>query len=159
MGGLIVTPTRELAEQIQRVVQTFFDAQPEEEAEEDEDEVEGASESDSDSDDATRKPTKAPKPTARRTTRISGSQLVVGGSKSTPLDDYRIFRDTGPDILVGTPGRLEELLSRKGVKKSQLETLILDEADRLLDLGFTENLRRILALLPKQRRTVCLALR
>ena len=91
---------------------------------------------------------------ARKPTRISGVQLVVGGTaKTTPSTDYRLFRDSGPDILIGTPGRLEELLSKAGVKKSSLEVLILDEADRLLDLGFTENLRRILSLLPKQRRT------
>ncbi|SJX63508.1 related to SPB4-ATP-dependent RNA helicase of DEAH box family [Sporisorium reilianum f. sp. reilianum] len=172
VGALIVSPTRELAEQIHKVIAMFLDAQnqvdaeaageeEEEVVEEEEEEETSDSDSDGDSDSsaARKKASKqkaasqAKAQTPRRTTRIAGAQLVVGGSKSTPLDDYRIFRDSGADILVGTPGRLEELLSRKGVKKSQLEVLILDEADRLLDLGFTENLRRILALLPRQRRT------
>lgn len=158
VGALIVSPTRELAEQIYKVIGTFLDAQSsadaESEAEEEEEEEASDSDSDSDSTAARSKPAKQSKAAQpRKTTRISCAQLVVGGSKSTPLDDYRSFRDSGADILVGTPGRLEELLSRKGVKKTELDVLILDEADRLLDLGFTENLRRILALLPKQRRT------
>ncbi|GAC99087.1 potential SPB4-like DEAD box RNA helicase [Pseudozyma hubeiensis SY62] len=157
VGALIVSPTRELAEQIHKVLMMFLDAQSsadeKEEEEEAEAEEEETSDSDSDSDSATVRQPKETKTAKRKSTRIAGSQLVVGGSKSTPLDDYRLFRDSGPDILVGTPGRLEELLSKKGVKKSSLEVLVLDEADRLLDLGFTENLRRILSLLPKQRRT------
>ena len=158
VGALIVSPTRELAEQIHKVVGLFLDGQSQPEEEEDtapveEDEEEDTSDSDSDSE--ARKPAKAQKKPAppKKTNRINGAQLVVGGSKATPLDDYRIFRDSGPDILIGTPGRLEELLTRKGVKKSELDVLILDEADRLLDLGFAENLHRILSLLPKQRRT------
>lgn len=161
VGALVVSPTRELAEQIFKVIQTFLEAQSsmeaadeENDAAEAEEEEEEDSDSDSDSDsNSPRKKQKLTKPTLRKPTRIAGAQLIVGGSKSTPLDDYRTFRDSGADILVGTPGRLEELLTRKGVKKSELDVLVLDEADRLLDLGFTENLRRILALLPKQRRT------
>ncbi|SPO26460.1 related to SPB4 - ATP-dependent RNA helicase of DEAH box family [Ustilago trichophora] len=162
VGALIVSPTRELAEQIYKVVMTFLDAQSQAEAlaedhgeQEQGEESSSEDDSDSDSDVATRKSKKQKLSvqTPRKIARISGAQLVVGGSKSTPLDDYRTFRDSGPDILIGTPGRLEELLIKKGVKKSELDVLILDEADRLLDLGFTENLHRILSLLPKQRRT------
>ncbi|PWZ00287.1 DEAD-domain-containing protein [Testicularia cyperi] len=160
VGALIISPTRELAEQIYNVVQSFLDAQAgtsgingdgEEgdadavrQNEDDEDDID----SDSDADEA-----KASRSSSRKPNLISGAQLVVGGSKNTPLDDYRHFKDSGPDILIGTPGRLEELLSKKGVRKSELEVLVLDEADRLLDLGFAEHLHRILALLPKQRRT------
>ena len=171
VGALIVSPTRELAEQIHKVIQTFLDAQAQLEvasaAAEDgvvegqdnpeEDDTTSGSDSDDDSNSDTHKRAEKQKSvkaaTPKNSTRIAGAQLVVGGSKSTPLDDYRTFRDGGADILVGTPGRLEELLARKGVKKSELEVLVLDEADRLLDLGFSENLRRILSLLPKQRRT------
>ena len=171
VGALIISPTRELAEQIHKVTVVFLDAQSQaedaaraaadglegSEHKEEEEEEDPTSESDSDTDTDSapvRKEKAAIQPTtAKRTSRISGAQLVVGGSKNTPLDDYRTFRDTGADILVGTPGRLEELLNRKGVKKSELDVLVLDEADRLLDLGFTENLHRILSLLPKQRRT------
>lgn len=157
VGAVIVSPTRELAEQIYKVVTMILDAQPgAEEAGDDEAAVEEDDE-DSDSDSDSDAPSKA-RPTkplpAKKTTRISGAQLVVGGStKSTPLTDYRTFRDTHPSILIGTPGRLEALLSRKSLRTSSLEALILDEADRLLDLGFADNLHRILALLPKQRRT------
>ncbi|SNX84965.1 related to SPB4 - ATP-dependent RNA helicase of DEAH box family [Melanopsichium pennsylvanicum] len=164
VGALIISPTRELAEQIYKVVLTFLDAQSwlevaatAEAEERDDDQDLDSEQSDSDSDsDAERKPSTKPKvskPTQTKMTRVNGAQLIVGGSKSNPLDDYRQFRDDGPDILIGTPGRLEELLQKKGVKKTSLEVLILDEADRLLDLGFAENLKRILALLPKQRRT------
>lgn len=79
--------------------------------------------------------------------------LVVGGSSQSPADDYKRFREGGSDVIVGTPGRVEELLKRPGVDAKGLEVLILDEADRLLDLGFLATLQSILQYLPKQRRT------
>lgn len=60
----------------------------------------------------------------------------------------------GVDVLVATPGRLLDLYRQKAIKFSQLQTLILDEADRMLDLGFAEELRGIYAVLPKQRQTL-----
>lgn len=84
---------------------------------------------------------------------VRGAQLVVGGSKLTPANDYAFFKDNAPHILVGTPGRLEELLANSGVRTTEMEALVLDEADRLLDLGFAASLRSILDKLPKQRRT------
>ncbi len=81
------------------------------------------------------------------------AQLVVGGSTIKPQRDYQLFRQERPDILVGTPGRLEELLKRDGVETKAMEMLVMDEADRLLDLGFLPQLTAILALLPRQRRT------
>ncbi|KPW76585.1 putative ATP-dependent RNA helicase rhlE [Pseudomonas savastanoi pv. nerii] len=60
----------------------------------------------------------------------------------------------GVDVLVATPGRLLDLHRQNAVKFSQLQTLILDEADRMLDLGFAEELRGIYAVLPKQRQTL-----
>lgn len=155
IGVLILSPTRELAEQIHKVVQSFLDAQSTDENQADEVPAEDEStEMESDSEDDTLKRA-APRSSGLRKSvvRISGAQLVVGGSRTTPFDDYRTFKDSGPDILIGTPGRLEELLNKKGVRKSELEILVLDEADRLLDLGFSDNLHRILSLLPKQRRT------
>ena len=59
----------------------------------------------------------------------------------------------GVDVLVATPGRLLDLHRQNAVKFSQLQTLILDEADRMLDLGFAEELRGIYAALPKRRQT------
>lgn len=60
----------------------------------------------------------------------------------------------GVDVLVATPGRLLDLYRQKALKFSQLQTLILDEADRMLDLGFSEELRNIYAALPKRRQTL-----
>jgi len=60
----------------------------------------------------------------------------------------------GVDLLVATPGRLLDLHSRHDVDLSQVEILVLDEADRMLDMGFWPDVRRIMALLPKQRQTL-----
>jgi len=60
----------------------------------------------------------------------------------------------GVDVLVATPGRLLDLHRQNAVKFAQLQTLILDEADRMLDLGFAEELRSIYAALPKRRQTL-----
>lgn len=60
----------------------------------------------------------------------------------------------GVDVLVATPGRLLDLHRQNAVKFSQVQTLILDEADRMLDLGFSEELRDIYAALPKRRQTL-----
>ncbi|WFD26217.1 RNA helicase [Malassezia nana] len=85
--------------------------------------------------------------------RIAGVQLCVGGTGTSPSEDQRYFREQGPDVIVGTPGRLEELLRYSGVRTSELDVLVMDEADRLLDLGFTQVMRTLLSYLPKQRRT------
>ena len=60
----------------------------------------------------------------------------------------------GADILVATPGRLLDLYQQNAVKFSQLEVLVLDEADRMLDMGFIHDIRKILALLPRQRQNL-----
>lgn len=60
----------------------------------------------------------------------------------------------GVDILVATPGRLLDHVSQKTVDLSQLEILVLDEADRMLDMGFIRDIRKVLALLPKQKQTL-----
>ncbi|PWW80229.1 DEAD-domain-containing protein [Tuber magnatum] len=82
------------------------------------------------------------------------AQLLRGGEGDARSDLQAFLRD-GPDILVCTPGRLEELLGSRYVVISgdTFEMLVLDEADRLLDLGFSEVLAGIMARLPKQRRT------
>lgn len=81
-------------------------------------------------------------------------QLLVGGDTTTS-QDLSCFLQISPNILISTPGRLLELLSSPHVHcpQSSFEVLVLDEADRLLDLGFKEDLQKILARLPKQRRT------
>ncbi|WP_111979460.1 DEAD/DEAH box helicase [Algibacillus agarilyticus] len=60
----------------------------------------------------------------------------------------------GTDILVATPGRLLDLISSNAIKLDNVKTLILDEADRMLSLGFTDELSELLALLPKQKQTL-----
>ncbi|KAF8929461.1 ATP-dependent rRNA helicase spb4 [Dissophora ornata] len=81
-------------------------------------------------------------------------QLLIGGETSLE-EDIATFQEVQPDILIGTPGRLEDILSQKrgGVNVKELEVLVLDEADRLLDMGFSVSLNKIMSLLPKQRRT------
>ena len=76
------------------------------------------------------------------------SLVVTGGSEVTS----DLEKLSGVNILIGTPGRLEDLNSRIPDLFKSLEILILDEADRLLDLGFSEILQRILARAPKQKR-------
>lgn len=60
----------------------------------------------------------------------------------------------GVEILVATPGRLLDHIEQKSVQLNQVQMLVLDEADRMLDMGFMPDLKRILALLPKQRQTL-----
>ncbi len=79
------------------------------------------------------------------------SYVVFGGVKINP----QLFRlRKGCDILVATPGRLIDLYNQNAVKFSQLEVLVLDEADRMLDMGFIRDIRKVLALLPKQRQNL-----
>lgn len=81
-------------------------------------------------------------------------QLLLGGN-STTGEDLSYFLKHSPNLLISTPGRLLELLSSPHVHcpQSSFEVLVMDEADRLLDLGFKEDLQKILGRLPKQRRT------
>ena len=60
----------------------------------------------------------------------------------------------GPQILVATPGRLLELLTENAFDTSHISTLVLDEADRMLDMGFWNDVQRIIEMLPTQRQTV-----
>lgn len=82
-------------------------------------------------------------------------QLLVGGTSTTPQQNLSQFLTRSPNLLIGTPGRLLDLLSSPHVHcpQSSFEVLVIDEADRLLDMGFKEDLTKILGRLPKQRRT------
>jgi ATP-dependent RNA helicase RhlE len=62
--------------------------------------------------------------------------------------------NAGVDVLVATPGRLLDLMQQGFVDLSHVEVLVLDEADRMLDMGFIRDLRRIVATVPKQRQTL-----
>ncbi|WP_143590272.1 DEAD/DEAH box helicase [Thermoactinospora rubra] len=61
---------------------------------------------------------------------------------------------TGVDVVVGTPGRLLDLVKQKHLDLSQVTTLVLDEADRMLDLGFLPDIERIFKLVPEERQTM-----
>jgi ATP-dependent RNA helicase RhlE len=79
------------------------------------------------------------------------SATVFGGVSMN--NQIRALRD-GVDILVATPGRLLDHLQQRTVNLSQIEFLVLDEADRMLDMGFIRDIRRILAMLPDKRQNL-----
>ncbi|MEQ1776225.1 MAG: DEAD/DEAH box helicase [Burkholderiales bacterium] len=107
--ALIVTPTRELAAQIEESVHTYGKYLP------------------------------------------LRSTVVFGGVGIAPQIDAL---KAGVDILVATPGRLLDHANEQTVDLSQVEILVLDEADRMLDMGFIHDVKRILALLPAQRQNL-----
>ena len=89
---------------------------------------------------------------ALRGKQLLPAALVVGGlSEGTQLNALR----RGARVVVATPGRLEDFLGRKLVNFRSLRVLVLDEADRMLDMGFLPAIRRIAAVLPKERQTMC----
>lgn len=79
------------------------------------------------------------------------STVVYGGVKINP--QMQKLRG-GADVLVATPGRLLDLHQQNALKLDQLEVLVLDEADRMLDMGFIHDLKRITKLLPEKRQTL-----
>ena len=107
--ALILTPTRELAIQVEESVKVYA------------------------------------KHTALR------SLVVFGG---VDIKTQTPHLKTGVEILVATPGRLLDHIEQKTVNLGQVQMLVLDEADRMLDMGFMPDLKRILALLPKQRQNL-----
>jgi len=106
---LVLTPTRELAAQVQESIRTYG-----------------------------------------KHTHIR-SAVVFGGVGINP--QIALLRK-GVDVLVATPGRLLDLYNQRAINFSQVEILVLDEADRMLDMGFINDIRKILALLPKQRQNL-----
>ena len=79
------------------------------------------------------------------------STVVFGGVKINP---QMMKLRGGIDILVATPGRLLDLYGQNAIKFSQVEILVLDEADRMLDMGFIRDIRKIITLLPKKRQNL-----
>jgi ATP-dependent RNA helicase RhlE len=79
------------------------------------------------------------------------SAVVFGGVGMQPQVD-KLRR--GVDILVATPGRLLDHAGQRTVDLSKVEILVLDEADRMLDMGFIHDIKRVMALLPKQRQSL-----
>jgi ATP-dependent RNA helicase RhlE len=107
--ALILTPTRELAAQIEDSIQTYG---------------------------------------AQENLRYG---VVFGGVNINP---QKKTLNRGLDILVATPGRLLDLYQQKCIDFRDIEVLILDEADRMLDMGFIRDIKKIMALLPKQRQNL-----
>ncbi|BFM20744.1 DEAD/DEAH box helicase [Gilvimarinus japonicus] len=79
------------------------------------------------------------------------STVVFGGVKINP---QMMKLRGGVDVLVATPGRLLDLYNQRAVKFDHLEVLVLDEADRMLDMGFIHDIKKILAVLPKKRQNL-----
>jgi ATP-dependent RNA helicase RhlE len=78
--------------------------------------------------------------------------LVIGGlSEKKQIQDLR----SGAGLIVATPGRLEDFLKRKLVNLRDIQILVLDEADRMMDMGFLPAIRRIISATPSTRQTLC----
>jgi len=103
--------------------------------------------------------------TPTRELAIQVEESVKAYSKHVPLRSLVVFGGVdiksqtpslmrGVEILVATPGRLLDHIEQRTVQLNQVQMLILDEADRMLDMGFMPDLKRILALLPKQRQNL-----
>lgn len=89
---------------------------------------------------------------ALRSKHSQPAALVVGGlPERRQLDAIR----RGARLVVATPGRLEDYLDRRLVNLAGVSTLVLDEADRMLDMGFLPAIRRIVGNLPRERQTLC----
>ncbi|MBC5773547.1 DEAD/DEAH box helicase [Pontibacter sp. KCTC 32443] len=78
------------------------------------------------------------------------TMAVYGGVSINP----QMMKLSGTDVLVATPGRLLDLIDHNAVKLSEVEILVLDEADKMLNLGFKEEMDRIFALLPAKRQNL-----
>ncbi|KAF3904858.1 hypothetical protein ABW20_dc0106207 [Dactylellina cionopaga] len=128
LEAIVISPTRELATQIHGVCEGILKFWP-------------SSEEAADGEESTVTPCPV------------RPQLLVGGSNTTPQKDLKIFLSNSTNLVIATPGRLNDLISSDYVRTSSFDVLVLDEADRLLDLGFKDTLMKILARLPKQRRT------
>ncbi len=107
--ALVLTPTRELASQVQENVEAYSRHTP------------------------------------------YKSAVIFGGVKINP---QIVALRKGVDIVVATPGRLLDHISQKTINLSHVDFLILDEADRMLDMGFINDIKKVIAVLPKERQTL-----
>jgi ATP-dependent RNA helicase RhlE len=87
-----------------------------------------------------------------RTKALPKAALVIGGvSEKAQIQSLR----SDPALVIATPGRLQDFMNRKFADLRHVKVLVLDEADRMLDMGFLPAIRRILSTLPQQRQTLC----
>lgn len=84
----------------------------------------------------------------------TSSLPVYGGGDGATWDQQRKALEQGADIIIATPGRLIAMLQGGTIKFDHLKHLILDEADRMLDMGFFDDIVRIISYLPKERQTL-----
>jgi superfamily II DNA/RNA helicase len=77
--------------------------------------------------------------------------LAIGG---VPINRQIRALSRGVEVLVATPGRLLDLVHSRALRLEQIEVLVLDEADRMLDMGFIHDIKKIVAMLPKERQTL-----
>jgi superfamily II DNA/RNA helicase len=84
----------------------------------------------------------------------TSSIAIYGGGSGSSFDAEKTALTEGADVIVATPGRLLSHLNLNYVKIGQLEHFILDEADRMLDMGFFDDIKKIAEHLPKQRQTI-----
>ena len=77
--------------------------------------------------------------------------LAIGG---VPINRQARAVARGVEVLVATPGRLIDLVNQRSLTLDRIEVLVLDEADRMLDMGFIHDIKRIVAMLPKERQTL-----
>ncbi|WP_306301485.1 DEAD/DEAH box helicase [Gluconobacter thailandicus] len=77
--------------------------------------------------------------------------LLIGGES---MAEQREVLNRGVDVLIATPGRLLDLFGRGGILLTQTSTLVIDEADRMLDMGFIPDIEKIVSLLPRNRQTL-----
>ena len=83
---------------------------------------------------------------------LSMTSTVIFGGVGQRAQEQALKR--GPDILVATPGRLLDLMGQKLISLQHLEYFILDEADRMLDMGFIHDVRRVIDVLPEKRQSL-----
>ncbi len=87
-----------------------------------------------------------------RSKEMPKAALVIGGvSEKAQIQGLR----AGSGLVIATPGRLQDLMTRKFADLRHIKVLVLDEADRMLDMGFLPAIRRIVSVLPQQRQTLC----
>lgn len=84
--------------------------------------------------------------------RLPPAALIIGGTSERA--QLRAVRG-GARLLIATPGRLEDLLDRKLISFTDVKTLILDEVDRMLDMGFLPSIRRLVSQVPRPHQTLC----
>jgi superfamily II DNA/RNA helicase len=79
------------------------------------------------------------------------ASLIVGGMN---IDRQIRTLRRQPHFIIGTPGRLKDLIDRREIKLKNMTTLVLDEADRMLDMGFLPDIKQIISAMPQQRQTL-----